>query len=127
MERALRWTDSEGEWIASAGWVVISELAVAKALDARLAMELLDRIEADIAGAKNRVRHNMNNALIAIGGTIEEARPRALEVARAIGQVEVDHGRTGCKTPDAAPYIQRMVDHAKKKGARAKKKAKRRS
>ncbi len=67
----------------------------------------------------------MNNALIAIGGSIDELRPRALEVARAIGKVEVDHGTTGCKTPAAEPYIKRMVEHAKKKSAPGKKKAKR--
>jgi hypothetical protein len=35
-------------------------------------------------------------------------RGRALEIARKIGRVEVDHGQTGCKTPDAAAYIARM-------------------
>ena len=29
----------------------------------------------------------------------------ALEAAKAIGKVEVDHGDTDCKTPDAASYI----------------------
>lgn len=51
----------------------------------------------------------MSNALIAIGGSMPELQARALEIAAAIGAVEVDHGETGCKTPDAAAYIERMV------------------
>ena len=50
----------------------------------------------------------MNNALIALG-SIPELREEALEAAAAVGRVEVDHGETGCKTPDAAAYIKKMA------------------
>jgi len=70
----------------------------------------------------------MNNALIAIGGSIKSLREPALKVAKAVGKVEVDHGKTGCKTPDAARYIEKMVDRASKRtrvtGARSTAKSK---
>jgi hypothetical protein len=59
----------------------------------------------------------MNNALIAIGSH-EPLRADALEAARAIGKVEVDHGQTGCKTPDAAAYIGRIAARKAKKRSR---------
>ncbi|HXV96609.1 MAG TPA: DNA alkylation repair protein [Gaiellaceae bacterium] len=37
----------------------------------------------------------------------------APEPAGRIGTVEVDHGETGCKTPAAAPYIERALARTK--------------
>ncbi len=34
---------------------------------------------------------------------------KAIEAAKRIGKVEVDHGETNCKTPDAAPYIEKAA------------------
>ena len=39
----------------------------------------------------------------------------ATAAAKRIGKVDVDHGETGCKTPDAAPYIAKAAAHRKKK------------
>jgi len=46
----------------------------------------------------------MNNALIGIGVFKPALCKKAVAAAR-IGKVEVDHGETNCKTPDAIPYI----------------------
>jgi hypothetical protein len=73
----------------------------------------LETIEAGIHGAKNRVRHAMNSALISIGGRSAALEKKAVAAAKRIGRVEVDHGDTGCKTPDAIPYIQKMRARAK--------------
>jgi hypothetical protein len=35
--------------------------------------------------------------------------------AQRIGAVEVDHGETGCKTPDAAAYIAKARAHRRRK------------
>ena len=40
---------------------------------------------------------------------------KAIAAAKRIGKVEVDHGETGCKTPDAASYIAKTVEYRKKK------------
>jgi 3-methyladenine DNA glycosylase AlkD len=109
---AKKWTRSPDEWRAAAGWSVVAILALDGRLPLAVAKTLLLRIERTVHQAKNRARHSMNNALIAIGGSLESLREPALEVAKSIGKVEVDHGQTGCKTPDAARYIQKMVDRA---------------
>ena len=117
---ALRWIQSQDEWRSAAGWNVVASLALAGGLDDTIALTLLQRIEKSIGGAFNRTRHCMNGALIAIGGSLAGARSRALEVAEKIGKVEVDHGQTSCKTPEAAPYIRKMLAHAGRGQAPAK-------
>ena len=47
----------------------------------------------------------MNRALIAIGIRNEDLKQTAIGIAREIGKVQVDHGATSCKTPDAESYI----------------------
>ena len=73
----------------------------------------LARIEKDLHGSQNRVRHEMNNALIAIGIRNPELEKKAIAMAARIGKVEVDHGETGCKTPDAAAYIRKTLERRK--------------
>jgi hypothetical protein len=41
------------------------------------------------------------------GGAVRE---RVMKAAARIGPVEVDHGMTGCVTPDAAAYIHKAED-----------------
>jgi 3-methyladenine DNA glycosylase AlkD len=109
------WRRDRDEWTAAAGWVVVAALAAGdKAGDEWLAARL-DEIERGIATAPNYVRHCMNAALIAIGGSRAALRPRAIKAAGTIGKVEVDHGDTSCKTPDAASYNKKMVARKKTK------------
>ncbi|GMV92299.1 MAG: hypothetical protein AMXMBFR82_20770 [Candidatus Hydrogenedentota bacterium] len=115
LELSLKWIDSKDEWTSAAGWGAISVLAMNGGLDAPTARQLLKRIVRDIHSAKNRTRHTMNSALIAIGGAMDELREEAIAAARAIGKVDVDHGETGCETPDAIAYIQRMAARPKRK------------
>ena len=69
--------------------------------------EYLEAIESRIHSSKNRVKHSMNGALISIGLRSARLRKKALDAARRIGKVDVDHGETGCKTPDAVAAIQK--------------------
>ena len=112
-DTARRWRDADHEWVEQAGWQMTSGLAMGrppaseKLSDAECSA-LLERIECEMDGAKNRVRHAMNGALIGIGsrgGALEQA---AVGAARRIGKVEVDHGDTACVTPDAVAYIAKM-------------------
>jgi len=57
----------------------------------------------------------MNTALIAIGVYKPNLTDKAMETAKRIGKVEVDHGDTSCKTPDAIAYIKKTLAHYKKK------------
>lgn len=67
----------------------------------------LATIEQQIHRSPNRARYSMNGALIAIGVWKKGLRRKAIEAARRIGKIEVDHGETDCKTPDAAAYIEK--------------------
>lgn len=111
-----RWTAARGEWVGAAGWNIVAQLAMRDdgLTDAELE-SLLATIEARIHGSANRVRYSMNNALIAIGIRNPGLEKKAIAAAERIGKVEVDHGETGCKTPDAVPYIRRAVERRQKK------------
>jgi 3-methyladenine DNA glycosylase AlkD len=107
-EKAEAWTKADAEYVAQAGWDTLAILALRdESLPDAYFETYLDEIERDIHNRKNRVRHAMNGALIAIGARNEALRRRAEDVAAEIGKVHVDHGQTGCKTPDAASYIAR--------------------
>ena len=58
----------------------------------------------------------MNYGLIAIGMRSDAFAQLATAAAKRLGKVQVDHGDTSCKTPDAIPYIQKARAHRKKKG-----------
>ena len=104
-----RWTDSSDEWVGQAGWHLVGARATSKdAIPDELLADYLAVIERDIHGAANYTRYAINNALIAIGGRNDRLECLVLDAARRIGKVQVDHGQTGCKTPDAAAYIAKM-------------------
>lgn len=113
------WRDRKHEWSAAAAWNVLA--ALANHADDRpdaYFHEPLEAIVAQIHDRPNRVRHSMNQALICIGVRSAALRKRAEAAAARIGRVEVDHGATGCKTPDARAYIAKTLAHrAKKKKA----------
>lgn len=113
-EALERWIESDEEWVASAGWKVLARLAQNdKSLPDEYFERHLARIERDIHSEKNWVRYDMNNALIAIGIRNPGLEEKAVAAAQRIGKVKVDHGETGCKTPDAAPYIKKAVERKK--------------
>lgn len=120
-KKAEKWHKAKVEWVSSAGWALLAQLALSdKSLPDDYFEPLLDQIEQTIHTSKNRVRYEMNGALIAIGLRNDKLEKRALAVAKSIGKVEVDHGQTGCKTPDAAEYIRKAQAYRdKKKAAKA--------
>ena len=69
------------------------------------AEKMLATIEKEIHRSPNMARYAMNGAVISIGVFKPTLRKRAVETAKRIGKVEVDHGETYCKTPDAVSYI----------------------
>lgn len=125
-ELAEKWINAKNEWTRIIGWYVISRLATPEnGIERDWFSGLLTRIEKEIDDAPNWTKEALNNALIAIGGRNEaKLRDAALAAAKRIGKVEVDHGDTSCKTPDAIPYIKKIWDRrkAKKKKQPAKKK-----
>lgn len=104
------WTPQPDEWIGRTGWLILASLALhdptftEDELIAHLAV-----IEAEIHSRANYVRDAMNSALIAIGLRTPALQDAALAAAARIGKVDVDHGDTNCKTPDAAAYIRKAA------------------
>jgi len=114
------WTAADDEWTGSVGWDLLGSLATHDpALSDAYFLRYLDMIRGEIHARKNRVRHAMNNAVIAIGLRNPALPAAALVAATQIGPVIVDHGATGCKTPAAAAYIQKTLEHRNGKAVRA--------
>ena len=119
--RADAWSGHEDEWIGQTGWTLIAHLASNdKKLPDNYFRGHLRTIERDIHSRKNRVRHAMNQALIAIGLRNPALEAEALAVAARVGTVEVDHGDTACETPDVAAYIAKTKEYRTKQAAKKK-------
>lgn len=105
-KRMEQWTRSKEEFSGRAGWMLLARIARSnESLPDSYFLPYLETIERTIHTSKNRVRDAMNSALIAIGIRNSALEKKAIAAARRIGKVEVDHGETGCKTPDAEAYI----------------------
>ena len=116
--KAEKWIGSKNEWTGRTGWLLLASLARNdKELPDDYFERYLDAIERDIHTSKNRVRDAMNSTVIAIGARNPKLEKRAIAAAKRIGKVEVDHGETGCKTPDAAEYILKMKAHREKRSS----------
>jgi 3-methyladenine DNA glycosylase AlkD len=112
------WIESDGEWTGRAGWQTLAILAMRDTdLQDDYFAGHLETIERDIHTRQNRVKDAMNSALIAIGIRNEKLEKKALAAAKKIGNVEVDHGETGCKTPDAEEYILKVKEQRQEKQA----------
>ncbi len=123
-KRVDKWIDSRQEWIATAGWHLLAAMLCnddERLTDDELA-KYVDRIEARVHESPNWVRNAMNGALISIGLRNAALQKRALAAAGRIGNVEVDHGQTACKTPDAAAYIKKAAAHRSRKKTAPKRK-----
>ena len=70
---------------------------------------VLATIETEIHRSPNWARYAMNGALISIGIFKPALRKKAIETARRIGTIEVNHGETNCQTPDAVRSIEKAV------------------
>jgi len=115
---AETWMDSGREWTGRMGWLVLARLSNGDELPDEYFEPYLETIEREIHTRKNRVRDAMNSALIAIGIRGGALTEEALAVAARIGKVEVDHGDTACRTPEAGPYILKALEHRRKKKSR---------
>lgn len=119
---AREWIDSPKEGIASAGWSTFSGLMALtpnEEIDLDEIKGLLERIEADIHTAANRVRYTMNGFVIAVGCYVTALASAAKATAKAVGSVQVDMGGTSCKVPAALDYIEK-VEKAGKQGKKRK-------
>ncbi len=123
VELMREWQTAKDEWTSAAGWTTLSHcLAHEMSFERTVLLNDLRTIERTIHSRPNRTRYSMNQALISIGSLGGELQIRAVAAANRMGMVQVDHGQTGCKTPDPVSYIPKVVAHRKAKGETARRK-----
>ena len=108
---AFEWIGSKKEHVATSGWCTYSGLVAVtpdEKLDLAEIEKLLAKIVKEIHGTQNRVRHTMNNFVIAVGSYVKPLSKRSKAVAAQIGNVSVDMGDTACKVPLATAYIEKV-------------------
>jgi len=115
-QKLREWMNSPKEYYRQVGYDLFAHAVMDKnnLSDAECRKQLAI-IEREIHRSANRARHAMNNALISIGIYRPPLRKEAIAAAKRIGKVEVDHGETSCKTPDAVAYIQKAI--ARRRGS----------
>ena len=118
--RSEIWRKSKNEWTGRIGWV-LRNLRVIKdpSLPVTALKADLARIAETIHQQPNRLREAMNYTLMAVGIYRPDLLKTTIKVAKKVGKVEIDHGETGCKTPDAQAYIAKAL--ARKKSGPKKK------
>ncbi len=118
--RMEKWTVSKNEMIACTGWHTLASIAREdNGLPDAYFANYVKTIESKVHTSKNWVKYAMNNALINIGVRNPALEKKAVAAAKRMGTVEVDHGETSCKTPDAAAYIKKTLVHRRKKANKA--------
>ena len=105
------WMKSPDESTREMGYGILSFLLKddPDSISEAYAEKVLVTIEKEIHRSPNWARYAMNGALISIGVFKPSLSRKAIEAARRIGRVEVDHGETTCKTPEAVAYIEKAV------------------
>jgi 3-methyladenine DNA glycosylase AlkD len=103
-----RWMDDGDPMAARAGWSLTAE-KVAKSPEGLDLGALLDRIEAEMAGAAPEPQWTMNNTLAAIGINHPEHRARALAIGEKLGIYRDYPTSPGCTSPFAPEWIGEMV------------------
>lgn len=116
-KKAEAWLASSSDTLRTTGWQLVSAMALTDVTtaDAWFAARLAE-IEKGIHQAPNAERDAMNRTLIALGCRNPAFRKAAVAAAKRIGTVDVDHGDTACKTPDAVASIEKAWAHSLSKG-----------
>ena len=109
-KEALRrdWMAADDRWAARAGWDLTAE-RVGKSPDGLDVPALLDRIEAEMAGAKPEVQWTMNNTLAGIGIHFPKQRKRAIAIGEKLGIYRDYPVSKGCTSPFAPIWINAIV------------------
>lgn len=116
-KKVAQWLASSDDQERCHGWSLLGQLSQRDETTPDAFFEKrLAEIVRTIHAAPNAEREGMNQVVIAIGCRSPGLRKAAIGAAKRIGKVEVDHGDTACKTPDAVEYIEKCWAHAKSKG-----------
>jgi len=114
-EKMEEWMKSPKEYVRQCGYSILGGLFKnGTSISDSDCQRHLKTIEKEIHSSPNRARHSMNGVVIGIGVFKPSLTAEALATAKRIGKVEVDHGETGCITPDAIEYIQKALKRVRK-------------
>lgn len=102
------WTADPDPVVASAGWALTTE-RVAKSPDGLDLGGLLDVVEAEMAGAPDRLQWAMNHCLAQIGIEHPAHRARAIAIGERLRVLEDYPTPPGCTSPFAPVWIAEMV------------------
>ncbi len=104
----LAWSADRDPVVASAGWALTTE-RVARNPDGLDLAGLLDVIEAQMAGAPERLQWAMNHCLAQIGIEHPAYRERAIGIGERLGVLKDYPTPPGCTSPYAPVWINEMV------------------
>ncbi|MEH6821203.1 MAG: DNA alkylation repair protein [Dietzia psychralcaliphila] len=102
------WLGDPDPVVAAAGWSLTADRVVKKPEGLDLP-GLLSVIEAEMAGAHERLQWEMNTCLAQIGIQNPELRGRALEIGERLGVLRDYPTPAGCTSPYAPEWINEMV------------------
>ncbi|WP_425830297.1 DNA alkylation repair protein [Streptomyces fractus] len=107
---ALRvaWLGDKEPAVAAAGWALTADRVTKKPEGLDLT-GLLDVIEAEMAGAPDRLQWSMNTCLAQIGIAHAEHRARAVAIGERLGVLKDYPTPRGCTSPYAPTWIAEMV------------------
>ena len=104
----VAWVGDADPVVASAGWALTADRVVKKPEGLDLPA-LLDVIEAEMAGAHERLQWEMNTCLAQIGIQHPDLRARALEIGERLGVLRDYPTPPNCTSPYAPEWIGEMV------------------
>ena len=107
-ELRVTWMADDDPVVASAGWALTANRVVKKPEGLDL-LALLDQIEAEMAGAHDRLQWEMNTTLAQIGIENPALRSRALEIGERLGVLRDYPTPPNCTSPFAPEWITEMV------------------
>lgn len=109
-KEALRqtWLKDPDSWAARAGWSLTAE-RIAKEPEGLDLSAILDRIEAEMAGAPPEVQWTMNSSLAEIGIRFPKLRKRAITIGETLGIYRDYPVSKGCTSPFAPIWINEIV------------------
>lgn len=105
----LAWLADPDPVVASAGWALTTERVVKNPADLDLA-GLLDRIEAEMKDAPDRLQWAMNECLGHIGIEHAEHRARAIDIGERLEVLKDYPTPPNCTSPYAPTWITEMVN-----------------
>jgi 3-methyladenine DNA glycosylase AlkD len=109
----VAWLADPDPVVASAGWALTTD-RVAKRPDGLDLAKLLDVIEAEMAGAPDRLQWAMNHCLAQIGIEHAEHRARAIAIGERLQVLKDYPTPPNCTSPYAPTWINEMVSRQRK-------------